>query len=218
MLMTDGAIRNSLQTGELKIENFDERYLQPASYDMRLGEEAITSGRREKVNPADKGLLTIPPGDFALVTTHEKVSMSPKIAGHIGLRSLYSKKGLVILSGPQIDPGFRGVLVIGLSNLSPRDIIIPYKDAFCTVEFFALEEPAIKAYRGEYQDQGGISPSDIRNLIEAQGMTFGQVITALQGLSQDVKSLTDSVKTLRWLFPVILGFGITVIAIIVALK
>lgn len=218
MLMADEAIHKALKIGELKIENFDERCLQPASYDMRLGEEAITSSRREKLNPAEKGLLTIPPGDFALVTTHEKVSLTPKMAGHIGLRSLYTKKGLVMLSGPQIDPGFKGVLVIGLSNLSPRDVVIPYKDAFCTVEFFALEEPATKAYSGEYQGQTGISPSDIRNLVEAQGMTFGQVITALQGLSQDVKSLSDSVKTLRWLFPVILGFGIAVIGIIVALQ
>ena len=218
MLMADKAIREALKTGELKIENFDERYLQPASYDMRLGEEAITSSRREKFNPAEKGLLTISPGDFALVTTHEKVSLTPKMAGHIGLRSLYTKKGLVMLSGPQIDPGFKGVLVIGLSNLSPADVVIPYKDAFCTVEFYSLEEAATKAYSGEYQDQEGISPSDIRNLVEAQGMTFGQVITALQGLSQDVKSLADSVKTLRWLFPVILGFGIVVIGIIVALQ
>jgi dCTP deaminase len=218
MLMVDEAIRKALKIGELKIDNFDERYLQPASYDMRLGEEAITSSRREKSNPAEKGLLTIPPGDFALVTTHEKVSLTPKMAGHIGLRSLYTKKGLVMLSGPQIDPGFKGVLVIGLSNLSPRDVVIPYKDAFCTVEFFDLEESATKAYSGEYQDQTGIAPSDIRNLVEAQGMTFGQVITALQGLSQDVKSLSDSVKTLRWLFPVILGFGIAVIGIIVALQ
>lgn len=218
MLMTDGAIRKAVENGELAIKNFEERSLQPASYDMRLGEETITSSRREKYNPAEKGLLTIAPGDFALVTTHERVSLSTKIAGHIGLRSLYAKKGIVMLSGPQIDPGFKGVLVVGLSNLSPRDVVIPYKAPFCTVEFFELEEPATKAYTGEYQDQTEISPSDIQNLVEAQGMTFGQVITALQQLSQDVKSLSDSVKTLKWMFPVLLGFGITVIAIIVALK
>ncbi len=218
MLMTDGAIRRALETGELVIENLDEHVLQPASYDMRLGEQAITSSKREKFNPADKGLLIIAAGDFALVTTHEKVSLSPRIAGHIGLRSHYAKKGVVILSGPQIDPGFKGVLVVGLSNLSPRDVVIPYKTPFCTVEFFYLTEPAVKPYVGEYQEQAGILPSDIQNLVEAQGMTFGQVITALQGLSQDVKSLSDSVKTLRWMFPVLLGFGIAIIAVLVALK
>lgn len=218
MLMTDVAIKRKIKEKELIIENFDERFLQPASYDMRLGEQAMTSSYREIINPAEKGLLTIPPGDFALVTTHEKVSLTPKVAGHIGLRSYYAKKGLVLLSGPQIDPGFKGTLVVGLSNLSPRDMVIPYKTAFCTVEFFKLEEPATKPYDGEYQEQIGISPLDIQNLVEAQGMTFGQVITALQDLSQDVKSLADSVKTLRWIFPVLLAFGIAVIAVIVALQ
>lgn len=218
MLMTDGAIRRALETRESVIENLDERGLQPASYDMRLGEEAITSSRRERINPAEKGLLTIGAGDFALVTTHERVALTSRIAGHIGLRSWYAKKGLVMLSGPQIDPGFKGVLVLGLSNLSPRDIVIPYKAPFCTVEFFRLEEPASKAYAGEYQGQTGISPADIQSLVEAQGMIFGQVITALQGLSRDVKSLSESVRTLKWMFPVLLGFGIAVIAVLVALK
>ena len=218
MLMSNAVIPRAIETKDLVIDNYDERCLQPASYDMRLGEEAMTSSRRERINPAEKGLLTISPGDFALVTTHERISLSTKIAGHIGLRSFYAKKGLIILSGPQIDPGFRGILVIGLSNLSPRDIVIPYKSAFCTVEFFSLAEPATMPYSGQYQEQTGISSSDMQNLIEAQGMTFGQVITALQDISQDVKSLSDSVKTLRWLFPILLAFGIAVIAVIVALK
>jgi hypothetical protein len=96
-------------------------------------------------------------------------------------------------------------------------VVIAYKAPFCTVEFFALAEPATKTYDGEYQAQRGISPSDIQNLLEAQGMTFGQVIITLQELSQNVKSLSDSVNFLRWMFPVLLTFGIGVIAILVAL-
>jgi len=216
MIMTDKAIRKALETGDLVIENFDQHYLEPASYDMRLGEQAITSSRREILHPNEKGLLTIAPGDFALATTHEKVFLRTNMAGHIGLRSLYAKKGVVLLSGPQIDPGFKGVLVVGLSNLSPRDVVIPYKTPFCTVEFFQLEEPATRPYSGEYQEQTGISSSDIQNLVEAQGMTFGQVITTLQELSINVKSLSDSVLFLKWFFPIILAFGIGIIAVLVA--
>jgi dCTP deaminase len=216
MLMTGGDIRKAKDSGELLIENFDERSIQPASYDMRLGEEAITSSRREMMKPAEKGLLTISPGDFALVTTHEVISLPLTIAGHIGLRSAYAKKGLVLLSGPQIDPGFKGVLVVGLSNLSPRDIVIPYKAPFCTVEFFRLETAVTAPYCGEYQGQSGISARDMQNLVEAQGMTFGQIITSLQELSQNVKSLSESVKFLKWSFPAMLTFAIAVIAILIA--
>lgn len=218
MLMTNGMIQKAMTDGDLKITNFDNDALFPASYDMHLGEEAITSTHREKINPAQKGLLIIPAGDFALVATHEKVGLTAKIAGHIGLRSHYSKKGLALLSGPQIDPGFKGVLVLGLSNLSPRDIVIPYKDRFCTTKFFALAEPATIPYTGEYQSQKGISPQDLENLVEAQGMTFGQVIKVLGDLNLNVKSLSDSVTFLKWIIPValaILAIGITVVGILV---
>ncbi|MBI3954100.1 MAG: dCTP deaminase [Chloroflexi bacterium] len=222
--MTDKQIRQAVEAKRVVIENFDTKYLQPASYDMRLGEEAITATLREKINPAQKGLLTIPSGDFALVTTHERIVMPPDMAGHLGMRSHYAKKGLVLLSGPQIDPGFKGVLVLGFSNLSPRDIIIPYKDSLCTVEFYSLEQPAEKGYQGEYQEQVGISARDLENLVEAQGMTFGQVIKTLGELSLNVKELTlnvkslsDSVSFMRWFVPVGLAGTALIITVAIAI-
>ncbi len=212
MLMTDEMIRSAIQGGTLRVDNFSNSNLQPASYDARLGEESITSSQREKINPAKKGLLTIPAGDFALVTTHERFEMPTDIAGHIGLRSHYSKKGLALLSGPQIDPGFRGVLVIGLSNLSPRDITIPYKEKFCTIEFYKLAEKATVPYGGEYQNQTGISPQDLENLVEAQGMTFGQVIKLLGELSLNVKSLSESINIMKWIIPI--AFAVIAILIV----
>lgn len=196
MLLTDKEIKDAIESGELAIEDFSEDCLQPASYDMRLGEEAITSTQREKISPANKGLLTIPPGDFALVTTHERIRLPPRFAGHIGLRSHYARKGLILLSGPQVDPGFGGVLVLGLNNVSPRDVVIPYKEKFCTVEFYRLNEDARQPYTGEYQGQRGISGRDLEALVEAPGITFGQVITALDALTVDVRSLRDSVDSL----------------------
>lgn len=57
MLMTGDDIRKARDSNELVIKNFDERCIQPASYDMRLGEEAITSSRRQKVEPSRKRLI-----------------------------------------------------------------------------------------------------------------------------------------------------------------
>lgn len=214
MLMTDKMIRKAIDNGELEITNFDETGVEPASYDMRLGEEAITSSRREKINPSEKGLFIIPAGDFALVTTCERVRLPLDLAGHIGLRSHYAKKGLVMLAGPQIDPGFNGVLVLGLSNLSPRDLTIPYKERFCTVEFYKLSESVTRPYSGEYQEQKGISPRDLESLVEAQGMTFGQVIRLLSDLTVNVKSLSESIAFMKWALPTSAAFLALLVAIL----
>jgi deoxycytidine triphosphate deaminase len=36
MILADKTIREKLKTGEITIEPFDEKYLQPASYDLHL--------------------------------------------------------------------------------------------------------------------------------------------------------------------------------------
>ena len=120
MLMTDGEIRGAMASGGLRIDNFSEKSLQPASYDMRVGSRlrsSISSDEAE-VDLSRKGSAVLKPGVFALVTTHENVVLSDTIAGHIGVKSYYTRKGIVMLTGLQIDPGFEGVLVIGLYNAS----------------------------------------------------------------------------------------------------
>jgi len=218
MLMNRDQIKRAIEEDLITMSEFLEDCLQPASYNFRLGDEAITSGRREKENPSRRGLFTIPAGDFALVKTFERVKLSASVAGHIGLRSHYAKKGLGILAGPQIDPGFGGYLVVGLTNLSPRDISIPYKEEFCTVEFYEFTEPVSQPYNGEYQGQAGIMGKDLELLVDSQGMTFGEVIKSLGTLSANVSDLSHWVKMLAWAIPAIVAIGIAVIGIIVFLK
>lgn len=69
MLMSDVMIKKAIVEGVLTITNYSEDCLQPASYNFRLGDEAVASSRREKENPSKRGLFTIPAGDFALVKT-----------------------------------------------------------------------------------------------------------------------------------------------------
>ena len=155
MVLNKEKIKKAISSGELVLENFSEESLQRASYDMRLGKEAYTSSGREQVDVEARGSLIIEAGDFAMVTTHESLKMPLTMTGHIGLRSYFTRKGLVLLSGPQIDPGFEGLLVIGLCNLSLTDIIIRYKEPFCTIEFLKLIEPVKEPYKGPYQRQTG---------------------------------------------------------------
>lgn len=197
MLLNDDEIKKAMDTDGLIIDNFSEERLQPASYDMRLGKEAFTSSGREKVDVEGRGTLIIEAGDFAMVTTLEQITMPLKLAAHIGLRSEFARKGVVLLSGPQIDPGFEGLLVVGLCNLSPNDIVMTFKQPFCTIEFIKLLEPVKKPYSGPYQRQTGIPSIDIENIIKAKGMTFGEVIKAIGALSKDVKALGDSVGSLN---------------------
>jgi len=221
LLISDAEILDAIGKKEIEIKKFSKDQLEPASYDMRLGDKAIVSRtikleefKKEveaeevkEINVKDAGSITIPPGAFALLTTLESIKLTRRYAGHIGMRSYYSRKGLILLSGLQIDPGFEGVLVLGTCNLSPRSITIEYGDSLCTVEIHKLSREASKSYSGEAmeaQKEGRIPSADKDYLRTVETMSVSDLTEALLTLSNNVNTLTSNI---RWLWiPVLLTF------------
>lgn len=196
MLMTDAEISQAMADGDLEIIEFSPVCLQPASYDMRLGTRALATNRQEEVDVGKEGSITIKAGDFALLTTQEKVRLSRMIAGHIGVRSYFTRKGLVLLAGLQIDPGFEGTLVLGVYNASPRNLVLDYLTPFCTVEFHRLARPTEQVYKsGEEQKQGKIPVADKDYLRTLETQTLSEMSSAVRELSMNVQDLTSSMRS-----------------------
>jgi deoxycytidine triphosphate deaminase len=110
MILTDTDIKAALAAGDITIappgEVYDERQIQPASIDLRVGDEAATTKSKSKINVKEKGLVTLEPGDFGMLTILEHIKFGSQYVGRIGLRSKWARKGLIATAGPQIDPGF----------------------------------------------------------------------------------------------------------------
>jgi dCTP deaminase len=196
-MMSDAEIRAAIGEGLLGIEPMDERSLQPASYDMRVGAEAYLSDDAVRVDMADRGVVTIEPGDSAVVATRERVRCGAQVAAQIGLASPYARQGLVLLSGPQVDPGFDGVLVVRLANTASRPVPLAYESPFLTVQFFKLSRPVERPYSGERQGQRGISPRDIEDLRNPIGPTLGGIWTAVTGLTTEMAGVKADVALLQ---------------------
>ncbi len=194
MLMSDRDIQEAVNSKDLIIRNFSKKSLQPASYDMRVGEEAFSSHEKASIEIKSTSPLIIKPGDFILVRTYESVKLSPKIAGRIGLRSFHARKGLALLAGPQIDPGFEGVLVVGLHNLDANELKLSYREPFCTVEFYRLSEPVKQPYKGEYQSQNTIREQD-STAIKERIAAWAPIDDRLKRLEEKVERLTEKFLT-----------------------
>src|SRR5665213_3274285 len=160
----------------------------------------------------ETGFLTIKPGDFAIIITLEQINLGAQYVGRFGLRSKFARKGLIATTGPQIDPGFHGRLIVGLTNLSPKPISISHKDDFLSVEIHRLEHPTEKPYDGPYQDKLELGPEEIEAITEREGMALSEVLTTLQSLSQNMGALTKDIDTLKW----VIGIGVAVVAIAMA--
>ena len=162
--------------------------------------------------------MLLQPGDFGVVSVLEEIRLGPQFAGRIGLRSKYARKGLIATTGPQIDPGYHGRLIIGITNLTPKPVSLPFMDDLITIEFHRLEEATTKPYSGPYQDKLTLGAEEIEFITETEAMALSEVLTTLRSLTENVASLATELRTLKWAIPIIVTVGIAVIGIIVGLK
>ena len=190
MLITNGEIKEALKSGEFNIDPYDESRQQPCSYDARAGKEALVSRDYTLINLAKVNSVTLQAGDFALIMTQESFRLPLNMAAHIGMKSSWARRGLILLAGMQIDPGFEGHLRLGLYNCGGRAITVDYLDPICTVEFHRLMKPAEKGV-GPFPDhkEGRIPEGDKAYLRELE-------TTSLSELGKDLRSLAQSLHTL----------------------
>lgn len=93
--------------------------------------------------------LIISPGDYYLVQTAETINTPPDLMPVVYPRSSLFRAGLLLLA-TKTDPGYRGPLTFGLTNLAPFSVKLQMGARICNIVFMTIEGEAI-AYRGQHQ-------------------------------------------------------------------
>lgn len=157
-VLSDASINQAVKAGTLGITPFHADALQPASYDMRLHWKLLLSptrresGRIVDLRKEPRKQFAVEPGRFVGILTEEKLSLPLSMAGRFGLRSEFTRHGLVAFGGIQIDPGFKGRLAISLFHAGPEPMRLKCGARMFTVEFHTLLSPASTGYRGPFQN------------------------------------------------------------------
>ena len=195
-IMSDAALKTAIERQAIRIDP-QPTDIKAASIDFRLGPEAFLGSGEDIIRLEDRRLLAIPPGEMAIVSTLEKVSINPRYAGQIGLRSTYARKGLALLAGPQVDPGFSGRLHVVLVNLSPVEITLSHREPLVTVVFHDLGEDVQQPYGSgqgdEYHEQDEITGLEIDDIRQHRGYAMSEVIRDMQSIAQNVGGLKTAV-------------------------
>lgn len=123
------------------IERFERRLLKGASYDLRLGPEFSTGGAHKMLSETDPS-CKLEPGQFILLTSYEKLDLPKNLVGRAGLMSKWAQAGLISLFSPQIDPGFKGLIVVPLFNGGNAPISLRVGEPMFTVEFIRTSRSA----------------------------------------------------------------------------
>ena len=173
-MLNDRQIRKALREGSLKIDPPPEgAQIQPASVDLTLGDGfrvpaasdgapiGVSSVSRRPNMSLVEGALILPPQQFALGTTLERVKLPPNLAARVEGKSTVGRLGLLVhATAGFIDPGFEGTITLELYNLAPWAIRLAPGDVICQLAFSLLIEAAERPYGSEglgskYQGQSG---------------------------------------------------------------
>jgi dCTP deaminase len=185
MILSDADLLDRLEEGDLVVDPLDdpEMQIQPASIDLRLGQEflefrrtniaCIHPNREEEVSDyieethVDEGAeFVLHPGDFVLGTTKERVEIPPDLVAHVEGRSSLGRLAIVVHATAGLcDPGYKGQITLELSNLGTAPVSLTPGMRISQLTFTELSSPAERPYgveRGsKYQDQRGPQASRI---------------------------------------------------------
>ena len=104
-----------------------------ASYELSLGRQAYVTGSGSKTrrNLQHNDQLCIPPGQFALLLTKERIDVPPDSLALISIKSRWKLRGLMNVSGFHVDPGYGGHLLFSVYNAGPNEILLDEGDPLC---------------------------------------------------------------------------------------
>ena len=180
MVLSDRSIREEIAAGRLVIDPFEDRFVQPASVDLRLGrefrvfrnyrlpyidvkQEMPELTEMESIDDATPFILH--PGEFVLAVTMERVEIPADLVGRLDGKSSLGRLGLIVHSTAGfVDPGFKGRLTLELTNVANLPITLYYAMPVSQISFSRLTTAADKPYGSgatgsKYQDQTGPEPS-----------------------------------------------------------
>lgn len=172
MILSDGDIKNAISYGRISISPYNDKQLNPASYDVLLGTSFGAYHPDLKYHNMEEdqndklvwfhhlSQYVLRPGDFVLAEIEEDVRLDDNICARIEGKSSVGRLGLLVhVTAGYVDPGWSGRLTLEIANLSPVIIpLIPGKP-IAQLSFHEMTSRANRPYQGNYQHAGGVSAS-----------------------------------------------------------
>jgi dCTP deaminase len=191
---------------QLIVENYETKCVRQCSYDLRLGKELYLAGESTpRFLSEEEPFVSLPPGQFAILTCYEIVEIPRNMMAFISVRSKYKLEGLVNISGFHVDPTFKGILRFGVQNVGPADILLKLFEPTFTIFFATLTSGEI----GEGRDK----EEDIHFKQGLKGIRLEDV-QLLGGKNFTLSSLQKEVDRLRTLVNI---YGAAAVSALIAL-
>lgn len=162
MFLSDRDIKQALQDNEIIIQDFDPDRLQPASYDVLLGNHFMLFDKHmmnvvDPREPMDQHMrqIEIPdgetfvlhPGEFALAVTKDYVGVDARHCLHVMGKSSLARLGLIIhTTAGFVDPGNELNITLELFNTNSLPVKLYPGMKIAQIAFAQLQTAAERPY------------------------------------------------------------------------
>jgi deoxycytidine triphosphate deaminase len=126
------------QTGMIFPFKDDDGRLKSASYEVNPGGQFIywdEDGKKIAAPITKDSTFTLPPNSISFVQIESEFRLPQYIAVRFNLRITHVHRGLLLGTGPLVDPGFHGNLLIPLHNLTSDEYTIRGDEGLIWMEF-----------------------------------------------------------------------------------
>ena len=236
-LLSSAEIRDYIRVTAM-VDKFEEGSLKSASYEVFVGGEFIYwDGKKKVKKKIDRKKdfhLRLPENSISFIQVEPYFRLPDYIAMRFNLRISHVHRGLLLGTGPLVDPGFHGKLLIPIHNLTSTEYLLDTDKALIWIEFtkttahfngFGDEERKLHRNESRSDDKENVRgfvpfPPDKSNispdlyLFKANGgrPIVSSIPDALLTANQDAKLAKESAENLqKW------ARGIGVLAVLGAL-
>lgn len=215
---------------------FNLEDLSGASYDVKIEgdvvfyDETEKDGKKERIIHLDKDgdSFDLQPNSIAFVTLQPIFRIPDYLALRFNLKIAHIYKGLLLGTGPLVDPGFQGKLSIPLHNLTKNTYKFFKGDTLITMEFTKMSSNELwndnnpnKGHTEEYIKNDITSNRTVSDYIakalkkDRLDTVISSIPSAMQKSRQDVKDAQKAVKRIEKSALIQAGISVAAIAAIV---
>lgn len=162
---------------------------------------------------AEKGVqITIPPGQFALLLTEEKVTVPANAIALISMKAKFKLRGLINVSGFHVDPGFNGRLKFAVYNAGSIAIDLDPGRRLFLIWYADLDQPTKAVYEGSHQGQDRITDEDItsiRGIVVSPAGINSRVLALEETVKSEIRRVENKIETHQnWSRPILTGLAV----------
>lgn len=190
-----------LVTGGQVIQGADPDCAEGIKYDFRLGDRVMLPQAHildvRELNEADRSKLELAPGAMCFVMTRERLNLPADVVVQLSQKRKLAHEGVLVGGGSNVDPLYRGPLVLVLYNFST--VPFPIKPGKKIIAGVFLRLDPAEAPTGDAPQPIEDFPEDVERIMRTyRAMPAGLLGDQVETLASRVKSLEDSIADDKW--------------------